>query len=142
MPNTPQTGRNTVIIWTPSGGSAITLSTYGRNLEINEEVDEYDTTTYAEAQTGYTTAIPGLETDTASFEVMYQTGDLATFNALKAGTIGTFEVRREGTGVGKPKETWTNAFITSRDRPHEYNDVMIMSTEWRLPGAPTIAVQA
>ncbi len=140
MPNTPQVGFKTVTMWTPSGGSQVQLDTYGRNSNVDENASVYGTTTNDEAKLGAETFIAGLSNDKFSMEIMYQVGDTATFNALKPRTTGTLEHRREGTGSGKPKETWT-AVVTKRGRPAPYDNVMIMSVEWQLSGVATEATQ-
>mgnify|MGYP001055502856 CR=1 FL=1 len=142
MPNEPQSGENTVVLWEPDGaGSPITLSEYGRNAEPSEEADVYDSTTYAEAQLGYRTYVPGLGDGTFSMEIMYQVGDSATYNALAPRTKGELTLQSEGTGATKPQEVWT-AIITSRSKPHPYDDLMVMAVEWQLSGAPDRTAQA
>lgn len=140
MPNTPQTGKSTVNLWTPAGGSQIALSDYGRDINIDEKAKKNDTTTYAEALLGAETSIPGPTDGTLKMDVMYQVGDTTTFNALAVGTTGAMEHRREGTGSGKPKENFS-AWVMSRGRPAPYGDVMVMSVEFQITGVITYAAQ-
>lgn len=147
MPNLPQTGALMQVDWTPTAPSAalVTLSTYGRDFNTDEEADTYDTTTYAEASVTplpKRTYIAGLGDGSATMDVLYQTGDVATYNKLAPGTTGTLAIRREGTGTGKPLETYAGAIITKRGKPSPYDDLVVMSMEWQLSGVPTVTVQA
>lgn len=141
--NNPQTGENTVVLWTPSGGVEVELSEFGRNANTDETANSYDTTTYSEAQDGYETHIPGLATGEHTMEIMYQVGDSATYNSLAPRTKGTLKIRDEGTGSGKPQEVWANnTHITGRSKPRPYNDVMVMTVTWKLSGIPDRTAQA
>lgn len=136
MPNNATTGEETVIEWTPDSGTMVNMGEYGRNFEPEETADVYDTTTYAEAQAGYKTFIPGLAEGKSKFEVMYQTGDTTVYPSIAVRKTGKLVYYPEGKATGKPRETINKAIVIKRSRPLPYDDVVIVEVEWQHSGVP------
>lgn len=110
------------------------ISGASRALEINEEVNELDATTYGSADREY--LMTKKRNRDGSFTILDDAGATATENLLDVGTTGTLEWAPEGTAAGKRKRTCTALILRSRKTfPHD--DITQFAVNFRLSGSIT-----
>lgn len=140
-------GRLTVIKVTaasPAPTGAIDISVYCNTSSFNLVRDSHDSTTYG--ATGHTYA-DGLTNHTFSLGGVYDTSTTtsphAIFAALMSSTGGqliSIERQVEGTGSGKPKETF-NALLTGYVETSPVADLVSWTGDFQVSGAITSTTQ-
>jgi hypothetical protein len=124
------TGKNAAIRF---GGS--TFSQDYRSFDVTEECGTVDASAGSDNARSY---LPTLVDGKASMEWVYTTNSAALWSAVAPGTTGTLEWGPEGTSSagGVPKYT-ASAIVTSRQRTHPFEDLVIATTEWQFNSSVT-----
>lgn len=140
-------GKNTVIKVTcasPAPTGAIDISFCCNTSAFNEVRDSHDVTCYG--ATGHAYA-DGLTNHTFSLGGVYDTststGARAIFGALMSSTGGqliSIERQVEGTGTGKPKDTFSG-LVTSYTETNPAADMVTWTAEVQISGAVTRTTQ-
>lgn len=110
------------------------VSGAGRALEVTEEVNEIDVTTYGSTDSEY--LVTQQKDRTSSLTVLDDAGSTATEELFGVGTSGTLVFSPEGTLAGKRSRTVTALVLRSRKTfPHD--DVVQFAVDFRLTGPIT-----
>ncbi len=116
--------------WTPLGSTTPTvISAFGRDLGLDEDMEEADTTTYGEPNRTYAATIREFG---ANMEVLLEDGYVIE-DLLFSGAKGTLDIYPNGKTAGKKKISGP-FFVGSRPRQYPYSDVAMMTVSWRPRG--------
>lgn len=81
---------------------------------------------------------PGVPDDTFTFDVIVDSQDVTTLNALKRGETGTFEFHPEGDSASNIEFTATSSIVTQSSLGGGVNQLGILSLTLAIDGALTI----
>jgi len=109
-------GRDLVIIWTPTSGTATTISADFTTFSTSRTMDTADVTAGNERARYHKGTIEDM---TWEMKILYS--DQAYLDDVKPDTTGSIEVRPEGTGAGKPMIKF-NAIITDTNYSYPFDD--------------------
>ena len=112
----------------------VDISGQGRSLEIEQEANEIDATTYGSSDNEY---IVGKTDRSASLEVLDDSASTAIRNALTVGTTNSMTWFPQGTASGLPKHTAGTVVVRSNNMSYPHDDVVTMGVDLRISGRPT-----
>lgn len=124
------TGQSLSAQWIYSGGT-VSLDTDYRQSTYTPSVEMYDQSAGADTSKTY---IAGIKDGQYSWAGIYQSGGTVIAAALVEGTQGTLIIGREGTAVGKPKET-IPAISQGAVINVQYNNLIEISCTFQQNGA-------
>ena len=128
------TGKDMVVTF-----AGVDISGQGRNLEVSEEADEVNVTTYGSDDKEF---IPGMTERDATMEVLDDASSATIRQTVGIGSAGTLRWQPLGTAAGKPRFTVGTAFVRSRSLSYPYDDAVLMNCTLRLSGAVSEDVNA
>jgi hypothetical protein len=112
----------------------VDLSAQARTLEISQQANEIDVTTYASTDKEF---IAGLVDRTATMEILDDSVSSTVRQATKVGQSGSFTWFPLGTASGKPMLSVGTATVLQQNISYPYADAVLMNVNLRLNGAVT-----
>lgn len=128
---TRRIGTNTVITYTPSGGSAITLSSDHTTFSPSRTVDTVDVTAGNETERAQKATIESLEWSLTLFD---NSGNLVNAPKLLPRSTGVMNVKPDGVGVGL-EEYEFNTLLTGYDIDDPFDGAIEISLSGVRNGA-------
>lgn len=122
-------GTNTVLLWTKSGSSQVTLSADFTAFSMNRSVNTVDVTAGNETEEYVKATYEAMDVSITLFDA-----GQAFKDELLPGTIGALIVRQEGTGSGLP-EIEFNMLITGYNESMPFDDAIEIELTGKRLGA-------
>lgn len=123
MPGDKYVATDLEATWQAEGSTTVTpIALFGRNTEVNEEMDSADATGYGNGNRIYR---PTIKDASITMEIMLD-DDYEIEDLLFAGARGTIRIYPLGNLMGE-KEIELLAFISARPRQYPFDDVAIMN---------------
>lgn len=123
------TGKDMVIRF-----GTLNVSGQGRSLEISQQADDIEVTTYGSTDKEF---ITGFTERSATLEILDDNGSSAIRDALKPGSTNSLTWYPQGTASGKPVRSVGTCVITEANESYPYDDAVVISTSLRLNGNPS-----
>lgn len=114
------------------GGTSV--AGYGRSLEVNQQTDDIDASTYGGIDREY---LAGPIGRSATLQILDDDASSTVRSKFSPGSTGTLIWAPKGTSGGKPKFTVGTAVVTEANLSYPYDDVVVISVTMRLSGAVT-----
>lgn len=122
------TGKDMVIRF-----GTIDISGQGRSLEISQQADDIDVTTYGSTDKEF---ITGFTERSATLEILDDDSSAVIRSALSPGSSSSLTWFPRGTGSGKPVRSVGTCVVTEANESYPYDDAVVISTTLRLNGRP------
>lgn len=123
MPGDKYVATDLEATWQADGSTVVTsIAVFGRNTEVNEEIDSADATGYGNANRIYR---PTIADASITMEIMLD-DDYEIEDLLFAGARGTVRVYPLGNVMGE-KEIELPSFVSARPRQYPFDDIAIMN---------------
>jgi predicted secreted protein len=110
------------------------ISGQGRNLEISQQADDIDVTSYGSTDKEF---ITGFTDRSGTLEVLDDDSATAVRTALTPGSANSLTWYPQGTTSGKPKRSVGTAIITEANEQYPYDDAVLLNVTMRINGKPT-----
>lgn len=124
-------GTNVVLLWTPEGGSEVTLSADFTAFSMNRSVDTVDVTAGNETARYHKATIEDMDISITLYDANQSfKADLLPF------TTGTLVVQQEGAGAGLP-ELELEMLITGYNESMPFDDAIEIEVTGKRLGAMT-----
>lgn len=112
----------------------LTVAGQGRQLEVSQQADEIDVTTYGSTDKEF---IAGLVERTATLEVLDDSASSTIRTAFKPGTSNSLTWFPIGTTAANPKFSVGTAVVTEQNISYPYDDAVLFEVTLRLSGTVT-----
>lgn len=123
MPGDKYVATDLEATWTADGTTVVVpIALFGRNTEVNEEMDSADATGYGNGNRIYR---PTIKDASVTMEIMLD-DDYEIEDLLFAGARGTLNIYPLGNVMGEKKIT-LSSFISARPRQYPFDDIAIMN---------------
>ena len=125
------TGKDLVVIWVTSGGTA-TLTTEYQKFSYQRTQDKFDLSRASDTDGTY---LLGIKNGTAKYSGLALSAGTALSDLLALGTYGTITVAPEGTASGKRKFTFPAFTTNDPEQSFAFNELIKVEPEWQFNGA-------